>query len=158
MRWFAAGVGVMWLVAGVGAVAETKSPVQWQVKAAPHGAVKAGAKFEVGVSGQIDDGWHVYAMEEPDGGPIATQVALADGDAANLLRVAEDKPHMVQDAAFNLQTGVHLKTVAYTLHLQAGTETGSRPLHVVVRYQSCNENVCLPPRAETIEVPLVIAR
>jgi hypothetical protein len=67
--------------------AQAPRPVSWHVKSAPHGAVKPGAKFEVTVVGAIMPGWHVYALQEPDGGPIATQVGLADGDPAVVLKV-----------------------------------------------------------------------
>jgi hypothetical protein len=136
-------------------------PVSWHVKSAPQGAVKSGAKFEVTVTGAIQPGWHVYALQEPDGGPIATQVGLADGDPADVLKVTSDKPKLVMDPAFGMQTGLFLNTVDFTLHLQAPKEGGSgeaKPLHVLVRYQSCDNHVCLPPHTDTVDVPVTLAR
>lgn len=139
---------------------QANPPVAWQVKSAPHAPVKPGAKFDITIAGQIRPGWHVYALEEPDGGPVATQVGLAEGDPANLLRVTSAKPQMVQDPAFGMQTGLFENTVAFTLHLQAPKQpgsTGAHPLHVLVRYQSCDSHVCLPPHTDTVEVPLTLA-
>jgi hypothetical protein len=147
--------------ASVTANAQITRPVSWQVKSAPHGAVKPGAKFDVTVAGAIKSGWHVYALQEPDGGPIATQVGVADGDPADLLKVTSDKPKLVMDPAFGMQTGLFLNRVDFTLHLQALKTGGSgkaEPLHVLVRYQSCDNHVCLPPHTDTIEVPLVLQR
>lgn len=138
------------------AVAQVHNPITWTVKSAPHSTVKPGSKFEVAVTGTVEPGWHLYAMQEPDGGPIATQVGLAEGDPADLLRVIGSKPQTVHDDAFNLDTPVYLTTAEFTLHLQAAAAPSSKPLHVLVRYQSCNNNLCLPPRTQTIEIPVHI--
>jgi thiol:disulfide interchange protein DsbD len=112
------------------------------------------------VSGQVDAGWHLYALEEPDGGPIATQVALTEGDPANLLHVDESKPRIVFDPLFQQPTGFFENTADFTLHLQLAKDApaGTLPLHVLVRYQSCNDKVCLPPHTDTIDVPIVVQK
>jgi DsbC/DsbD-like thiol-disulfide interchange protein len=138
------------------ALAQAHTPVMWTVKSAPHSAVKPGNKFEVAVSGIVEPGWHLYAMQEPDGGPIATQVGLAEGDPADLLRVSGSKPLIVHDNAFHLDTPVYLTTAEFTLHLQAAASASSKPIHILVRYQACNNNLCLPPRTQNIEVPVHI--
>ncbi len=138
------------------AVAQAHNPVAWTVKSAPHSSVKPGSKFTVAVTATVESGWHLYAMEEPDGGPIATQVGLAEGDPADLLHVSASKPQTLHDNSFNLDTPVYLSTAEFTLHVQAAASPSAKPLHILVRYQSCNNNMCLPPRTSTIEVPFLI--
>jgi hypothetical protein len=137
-----------------------KTPVQWHIKNAPAKAVKAGAKFNLTIEGQIDPGWHLYALEEPAGGPIATIVGLTEGDPADLLRVEAGKPKVQPDPLFNIQTGFFENTADFTLHLQlnSGVPPGVSTLHVLVRYQSCNDRLCLPPHTDTIEVPLTVTK
>ena len=139
-------------------VAQAHNPVAWTVKSAPHSSVKPGSKFTIAVTGTVESGWHLYAMEEPDGGPIATQVGLAEDDPADLLHVSASKPQTIHDNSFNLDTPVYLTTAEFTLHLQAAASPSAKPLHVLVRYQSCNNNMCLPPRTSTIEVPVHIGQ
>ncbi len=147
------------LVAAAGPTgAQAPNPVAWVVKTAPHGNVKPGSKFAVSVVGTVQTGWHLYAMEEPDGGPIATQVGLAEGDPASVLRVSASKPQTIHDDALQLDTGVYLTTAEFTLSLKAATAPSHDPLHVLVRYQTCNNKVCLPPRTQTIEVPVRIGQ
>lgn len=141
------------------ALAAPPVPVHWRVMSAPHDAVKPGAKFEVTVAGAIDPGWHVYALQEPQGGPIATQVGIAENDPAETLRVTSSKPHIAPDASFGMPTGVFENTVDFTLHLRATPESGSGSgLQVLIRYQACNNQVCLPPHTDTVPVPLAISR
>ena len=148
------------LLAGGRAEGAVKTPVQWRVKSAPGKAVKPGAAITVVVTGQPDPGWHLYALEEPTGGPVATEVALAEGDPADLLRVEESKPKVLPDANFGKPTGFFDGPADFALHLRVlkGTPAGASQLRVLVRYQSCNDRVCLPPHTETIAVPLAIAR
>jgi thiol:disulfide interchange protein DsbD len=142
------------------AQAAARVTVQWHVKAAPGKAVRAGTKFIVTICGQLDPGWHLYALEEPQGGPIATEVALTDGDPADLIRVEEGKPKVLPDPLFQKPTGYFEGSADFTLHLQLAKDANAGPgtLHILVRYQSCNDRVCLPPHTDTIPVELTVAR
>lgn len=143
-----------------GAGAAPKSPVQWHVKAAPNKPVKAGAKFNVTITGVPDPGWHLYALEEPEGGPIATEVSLTEGDPADLLRVDESKPKILPDPVTQKPAGFFDGAAEFTLHLAAAKDaaTGAGVLRVMVRYQSCNDRMCLPPHTETVQVPVTVTR
>jgi thiol:disulfide interchange protein DsbD len=142
------------------ALAARKPPVAWHVKAAPDKLLKTGAKFSVVITGQLDPGWHLYALEEPEGGPIATEITLTDGDPADLIRVEEAKPKMLPDPATHRLAGYFENSADFTLQLQAAPDATAGPgnLRVLVRYQSCNDQICLPPHTDTIPVPLTIAR
>ena len=136
--------------------APAKAPVVWQATARK--AVKAGTRFAVPLVGAMDPGWHLYALEEPQGGPIATVIALTEGDAADLLQVQEGHPSIVADPAFGVATGYFAGTATFTLQLRMAKDApaGVQPLHVLVRYQSCNDTVCLPPRTDTVEVAVTV--
>ncbi|NYF92064.1 protein-disulfide reductase DsbD family protein [Tunturiibacter empetritectus] len=137
-----------------------KPPVQWQIKNPPTKPLKQGAKVNLALTGQIDSGWHLYALEEPTGGPVATVIGLTEGDPADLLRVEETKPKILLDPLFNLQTGFFETTADFTLHLTLAKDAplGPSALHVLIRYQSCNDRVCLPPHTDTVEVPITITQ
>jgi DsbC/DsbD-like thiol-disulfide interchange protein len=149
----------LFLLVASAASAAPKSPVQWSIKSGPASA-KAGATIALTLAGQIDPGWHLYALEEPDGGPIATVVGLTDGDPADLLNVTESKPILLNDPLFNLQTGFFRSKVNFILHLRVyrAANPGPSPLHILVRFQSCNDRVCLPPHTDTVGVPFTVVR
>jgi hypothetical protein len=154
------------LVCGVGLfacaalAAVPKAPVSWTGKLVPAKAVKPGAKVEVQLTGVLDAGWHLYALEEPEGGPIATVVALTEGDAAELEQVTESKPKMAPDPAFGQTDGYFTESAGFVLHARVAPDAsgGEHPLHVMVKYQSCNDKVCLPPRTDVVVVPLTVGR
>ena len=132
-----------------------RSPVTWK---AASSEARPGAAFAVRLTGAIDPGWHIYALDEPDGGPIETTIGVAAGDPADLLHVDEEQPQSVMDPAFGQRTTRFETKAKFILHLRlfpkavAGTEN----LHILVRYQSCNDRVCLPPHTDTILAPVLV--
>ncbi len=124
--------------------------------AAPTHPIKPGAKFDLTLHATIDPGWHLYALTEPEDGPIATEINLTEGDPAQFLSATQSKPRTTQDAVFARAVTLFESTATFTLHLQLARNlpAGPHPLHILVRYQSCNDHVCLPPHTETIEAAL----
>lgn len=156
--WMAVGLLASGSVSALAAV--PKSPVSWTAKLVPEKAVKPGAKVAVQLTGVPEPGWHLYALEEPEGGPIATVVSLTEGDAAELERVTESKPKMAPDPAFGQTDGLFTGSAAFVLHVRVNgdAQAGESPLHVLVKYQSCDDHVCLPPRTDTVAVPMTVSR
>lgn len=152
-------IAALILIVATTAYATPKSPVQWSIKSGPARA-KGGATIALNLAGQIDPGWHLYALEEPDGGPVATVVGLTEGDPADLLSVTESKPILLNDPLFNLQTGFFRSNVNFTLRLKVdrSAHLGPNPLHLLIRFQSCNDRVCLPPHTDTVAVPFIVIR
>src|SRR5712691_9119155 len=61
----------------VDASAQELNPIHWSVKKENSAsAVKAGDKFNAQVIATIDEGWHLYSLEQPAGGPITTHISV----------------------------------------------------------------------------------
>ena len=138
------------------APAAPPQPVQWSVGNVVGSHLSPGAKFTVILAAAIEPGWHLYALEEPEGGPQPTEIALAEGDPVTLLSVDQGKSGFVADPVSRQLTAFFEHRASFTLHLQL-PPTMPRPatvLHVTIRYQSCNDKMCLPPRTDRVEVPL----
>lgn len=146
------------LIPGVGmqALPAPISPASWLVSGRPNKPITRGATFSLTLSAHIQPGWHIYALDEPDGGPVATQIGLAEGDPLTILSVDEPQPIMVPDPVLRQPTGMFQNAVDFTLHLRVGRKplTANAVSHIIVRYQSCNDQVCLPPHTESVSFPL----
>jgi thiol:disulfide interchange protein DsbD len=142
-------------VLGSVAMAAPPTPAHWAVQG-PKAPAAPGASFTLTLKARIDPGWHIYALEEPEGGPIATQIGLAEGDPLTLLDVAEPEPRMVSDPVLRQPTGMFQNAADFTLRVRAPhtTPPSGAVSRILVRYQSCNDQVCLPPHTETITLPL----
>lgn len=137
------------------ASAATPNPATWSLQAPPK-SVAPGSTFALRLTAAIQPGWHLYALEEPEGGPLPTVIGLAEGDPLTLLEVTEPDPHKVPDPVTQAVAGMFTNSVAFTLKVRAPR---SKPApgtssHVLVRYQTCNDHVCLPPHTETVALPL----
>lgn len=130
--------------------------VTWRVSDLPLAPILAGETIRVKLLASIAPGWHVYALDEPEGGPIPTTIGLSDGDPATLLHVDEGQPEEVLDPAFHQRTKLFRKRAQFSLklHLDRGFGTHSAYLHVLIRYQACSKRVCSPPRTDAVAVKL----
>lgn len=134
--------------------------VVWTLKDVPAHSLRPGAEFSMAVRGVIRSGWHIYALEEPHGGPLETMVGLSENRALNLLHVDESQPATFFDGAFGQRLLLFRNAAGFTLHLaiNRSARTGAVPLQVTIRYQSCNDHVCLPPHTDTVPLQIFVAR
>ncbi len=130
----------------------TLSPVHWSAESSLPPKLQPGSRFNVLLHAAIDDGWHLYALQEADAFPLATEIALQKGEPAELLRVDQLRPRHVVDPESHVVTNSFTGSTTFTLRLASTTEPPMRGLHVLVQYQACNDRLCLPPRNELVPV------
>ena len=143
-----------WIVCAAAALAAAPpEPVAWKIEGAPAKALKAGDRFSARLLASIQDGWHLYSMKEVPDGPVATKVWLAEGQPVQLAGpVKAAPPQVIHDATLNMEVEEYEGQAEFTLPLKA---TGAaQKLVVNVSYQSCNNNICLPPKTVKVEAAL----
>ncbi|MGI4831672.1 MAG: protein-disulfide reductase DsbD domain-containing protein [Janthinobacterium lividum] len=140
--------------------ARDKTPVvAWTFTSVPIRALQREAKFSLQVHGAIEPGWHIYALEEPAGGPMETTIGLADRDEADLLHVEQSQPIANMDASFGQRTLLFRSEAVFELQLKLKhTAPEATHLHILIRFQSCNDHVCLPPHTDSLELPVSVKR
>ena len=144
------------LLLAVAALPAAENPVAWSFKTMPKKPVKAGATLRLRLLATIERGWHLYALDQPAGGPIATEISLAGGLPFELGAVTGSKPHLLFDPNFDMQVGFYTDKVEFNVPVKAAPDArpGRRTLRVEARYQSCSGTLCLPPKTVTLEVPV----
>jgi DsbC/DsbD-like thiol-disulfide interchange protein len=138
-----------------------EKPITWTLKVntGAH-ALKPGDTFNVQATAQIKDGWHVYATNEPRGGPRPTSFALPSDQPFKLNGiVSAPPPHTSFDANFDQPTKFYEQTVTFTLPVLVATDAsaGRHQLQVVVAYQSCSQQLCLPVKKVLLVALIEIA-
>jgi len=100
----------------------------------------------VTLSAAIEDGWHVYALTQPPGGPIPMKISVPTGSPFVLKTpVPEGKVTRHLDPNFNMDTVYYLKNVSFSIALQEDTNAHAEAIPLDVRFQACNDRLCLPP-------------
>ena len=132
------------------------APVQWRVAEGPGLIVHAGSAFQVQVTASVAAGWHLYAMDEPEGGPTATAFTVPANGVAELVSVGGDRP--LRGSAESGPANFYMGQARFHLHFQLSHfgDYGAKQMPITVRYQACNDRMCLPPRSEHLGVRVYI--
>ncbi len=163
------GVGAVGglLVVGMflpGAMAQTSDPaahetVSWTV-AAPAQAVKPGSRATLTLKGAVEEGWHVYALKQLPNGPTPLRVTLDQNAVASANGAPAGSPATkIHDQGFNLDTQFysHAFTVTLPVRVSAHPAAGTQSIPVSVRFQTCNDRVCQPPKTVHLTAAISIA-
>lgn len=135
--------------------ASGEDPVTWSAKRSPEKPLMRGARFTVELAAQIQPGWHLYSFDQPEGGPIPTEISLPAGQEFSFAgTIAAAKPHTVFDSNFNMRVGFYLEKAQFRVPLEVGRAAGVgvTTLNIQTRYQCCNDKMCLPPKRVSVPV------
>jgi thiol:disulfide interchange protein DsbD len=136
-------------------------PVAWKLQNPPAAPVKAGARFNVKLLAEVQDGWHLYSLKPMVEGPIPTRIWIAEGQPFSLAgAVQAPDPQVMQDASFGMEVELYEGEAVFTLPVRvaSGAAPGAQKLVVSASYQSCNNKLCLPPKTVKVEVPITIGK
>ena len=136
-------------------------PIQWTIKAdAPGSPLSAGSKFIVLLTATIGDGWHLYSLDQPPGGPIPTRIGMPEGQPFKLAGEIDSPPPQTQfDPVFNIETQYYEVSVEFSIPIlvESSDAKGATPVKVSARYQTCNSEKCLPPKVVTLSADVQLA-
>ncbi len=140
------------------AAAAAPDPIQWTLALDAHSA-PPGAKVTGRLTAVMEPGWHLYSPTTPPGGPNPTTLALAPDSAIASVRFFQPKPDRKFDPNFQLDTETFENQVTFVVEAGlAGTApAGVLKLVAQVRYQSCTDKICLPPKKKTAEAAITVA-
>ena len=129
-----------------------QNPTKWSLESDAKGkSLKVNENFKATLKAEIEGDWHLYALEQPAGGPIATTIKIPEGKPFKLnAEVTAPKPITEFDPNFQIDTKFYTGKAEFNLPLQASSETSADDLAVNVRFQLCNDTLCLPPK--TVQV------
>lgn len=128
------------------------SPVKWTLTPAVS-ELRAAAVTPVHLAATIDDGWYIYSVTQKAGGPTPMTVSVAPSPPFRIEgNVSGPVPVVVFDKEFNIDTERYQGTASFTVPVATTLTTGGQPqaLDVKVRFQACNETLCLPARTVTL--------
>lgn len=132
------------LVAWVGQ-AQILTPVKWKIKLDDSESVEKTLTF----TATIDNGWHLYDMNLPEGGPVSTSFAFETVKGAKLIGepIASKEATTVFDEQFNMNLRWFAKNVTFTQKIEVTDPKGLK-LEGYVEFMACNDENCLPPEKE----------
>ncbi len=132
------------------------SPVQWRIAESPREPVRPGQEFPVSVQATVATGWHLYALDEPEDGPVSLEFSAGSEGSVTLVSVGADRTERGPAAGSAAGVNFYQGQPRFRLRLRAepALKAGTVAAVIEIRYQACNERMCLPPRSATLSFPL----
>ncbi|MEO8650179.1 MAG: cytochrome c biogenesis protein CcdA [Acidobacteriota bacterium] len=113
--------------------------------------MKRGQKISVELKAAIEPGWHLYALEQPSGGPIATTIKPADEKVLQVDgNIRSPNPKVEFDPNFKIDTKFFETSVVFGVPIKMAADASSDQIALDIRYQLCNDTSCLPPRTKRV--------
>lgn len=137
--------------------ASGQNPVSLSMTVAP-ASVPSGGSGTAKISASIDGGWYMYSITQGAGGPIQTRISLGEGPF-KMGSVSGPRPKVKMDPNFGINTESYAGSAVFNVPftVNAGTPEGPQTLNASIRYQVCNDTVCLPPKTVKLTAALAIA-
>ncbi|MGI8884700.1 MAG: protein-disulfide reductase DsbD family protein [Pyrinomonadaceae bacterium] len=125
-----------------------QNPVSWSLESGVRGkSLAQGETFSAKLKANIEGKWYLYAVEQPAGGPFPTKITVAENTPFQIEgKFSSPAPITKFDPNFQIDTKYFAGKAEFTLPLKATTEANGDDLAINVKYQVCDDAVCLPPK------------
>lgn len=128
------------------ATAFSQNPVSASMTVSPT-SIPSGGKGVARISASIEGGWYMYSISQGPGGPIPTRISLGEGPF-KMGTVSGPRPKVKMDPNFGINTESYSGSAVFSVPftVEPGTPEGPQALNASIRYQVCDDRVCLPPK------------
>lgn len=123
--------------------------VHWTATVTAPTAITRGGTATLEILGEVQAGWHVYALEQQPRGPSPLRISLEANPVVAAAGLASaTPPETVHDSHFGFDTQLYTHPFTIHLPLQVGADlaAGRQLIPVSVRFQACSDRECLLPR------------
>src|SRR3984957_3518139 len=134
-----------------------EDPVQWTLTFDAKSA-RPGSHVLAKFTGTIQPHWHVYSMTTPPGGPNPTTASIAANPAVAGFKIYQPKPERKLDPSFGIDTETFSEQYALLFDIELKKDAAAGPADITanVRYQTCNDTTCLPPKKKSATAAIAI--
>jgi len=102
-------------------------------------------------SAQIEEGWHLYAQEVPEGGPIPTTFSLETNDAYKLIgETQEEEGISLNDPVFEMRIKYFEEQAVFRQKIKL--LNNNAVINASVEFMVCDDERCLPPTVEEFKI------
>lgn len=135
--------------------APSKEIVSWTASAQRSDKAKPGKLVELTLRGSVLPGWHVYGLEQLPAGPTPLRVTVETNEFAVVDGTpTASPPTKVQDPSFRLETQYYSEDFSVVVPVRV--EPGAQQIPVNVRFQTCNDRTCQPPKTVRLSAPITV--
>lgn len=125
--------------------AQIVQPVQWSSQLQMTSDTEGYVEFNAAIS----KGWHMYALQLPEGGPRPTSFVFSEVSGVEFTDEITPSRAPIEkvDMIFHLRLGWWDADVSFRRNFKL-TDTNGCKIEGYVEYQGCNDQSCIPPTKE----------
>ncbi len=127
-------------------LAQIHDPVKWQTSVERI----SDTEYKLISRATIDPGWHLYAQDVPEDGPLPTTFTYDDENGAFKIigNTTEEEGHTVADPVFEMDIKYFENTAVFEQQIEVLGDKNK--LTAFVEFMVCDDSKCLPPTEETL--------
>ncbi len=130
---------------------QIQTPVKWNFSAKKINATT----YEVHITANIDNHWHLYSQSTPDGGPVATVISFTKNPLVTLEGKVKEigKLEQKHEPLFGVDVKQFSNKVDFVqvIKLKAPVKTN---ISGSVEFMVCDDTQCLPPTTQKFSLAL----
>jgi thiol:disulfide interchange protein DsbD len=125
--------------------AQIYEPIKWTQELKITGKTTADIIFHA----TIDDGWHLYGLNLPKGGPRATSIVFDKLENANKAGEIQTPSKLIKayDANFDLELNWYINEAIF-IQKVTFTDVSKVKIKGYIEFMACNDQSCLPPKQQ----------
>ncbi len=119
------------------------NPVKWTYRIEELSNSRADLYF----TAKIDKGWHLYGLNIPENGPVATSITFNDTGKFELLGkpVSLKKPEVRYDPSFEMELELYSREMILKQQIRKISKNDFQ-ITGYIEFMSCDDQRCLPPK------------
>ncbi len=123
-------------------------PVRWNYE---HKKL-SGNEIELTFTADIEDRWHLYSQDLPEGGPIPTSFTIEESADFELIGevIEVTEPEVKYDQSFQMKLKLFSHKAVFKQKIKLLSE-GTVKIKGFVEFMSCDDERCLPPKESDLE-------
>ncbi len=123
------------------------------------GAMSApqGETTRVAVTFHLDAGWHVQSNMPLDEFNVATELSVETAEGLVVGRTGYPEHELIDFAGSPLAVFGEEFTIAIEITPGAGIAPGEQVLSATLRYQACDDKMCMPPKNLSVSIPITVS-
>ena len=128
------------------AAAQVENVVKWTNSVNDNGD----GKYTLVLTADINDGWHIYDLQNYEGGPNPTTIRFVAGEGAKLDGAMRQlsSPVKIYDDIFGMEIGYFEKKAVFEQDVRLSAQSAT--VKAEIEYMACNDQNCIPPTEEEI--------
>lgn len=120
--------------------AQILKPVKWSYAAKKTSATEA----TIYIKSTIEQGWHIYSLDTPEGGPVSTSITFTPDHSYQLTgAVLQPRPASKMEKQFGVEVKYFENTVIFQQKIKL--KDNKATVNGEINFMVCSDQQCLPP-------------